>query len=57
VEQYNNLHLTLDYDFETKTEENIKIKIRGLCEGFYGPNIHYSFSDKVNERNKNKLNL
>ncbi len=41
-EQYNKLIILNDFDFETKTEENIKQKIRELNDGIAGQNIHYS---------------
>ena len=48
-EQYNKLIILSDFDFETKTEENIKQKIRELNERIGGQNIHYSYTDHLNE--------
>lgn len=54
-EQYNKLIILSDFDFDTKTEENIKQKIRGLNEGIAGQNIHYSYTDNFYEnRSKDK---
>jgi len=54
-EQYNKLIILSDFDFDTKKEENIKQKIRGLNEGIAGQNIHYSYTDNFYEsRNKKK---
>lgn len=44
-EQYNTLIILEDFDFDTKTSENVKIKIRELNEGLGGQNIHYSYTD------------
>ncbi len=44
-EQYNKLIILKDFDFETKTHENIKLKIRELSEGIPGHNIHYKYTD------------
>lgn len=54
-DQYNRLIILEDFDFDTKTEENIKIKIRELNEGLGGQNIHHSYTDNFYERTrKNK---
>lgn len=42
-EQYNKLIVLEDFDFETKTHENIKLKIRELNEDIAGKNIHYTY--------------
>jgi hypothetical protein len=44
-EQYNRLIILQDFDFDTKTHENIKQKIRELNEDIAGQNIHYSHTD------------
>lgn len=54
MEQYNKLCIVEDYDMITQTEENIKIKIRDLNEGYRGSHIHYSFLDDILEKNRNK---
>jgi hypothetical protein len=52
-EQYNDLIILSDFNFETKTEENIKLKIRPLNDGISGQNIHYSYTDSFySERQK-----
>lgn len=54
-EQYHKLIILDDFDYETKSEENIKMKIRELNEGIAGQNIHYSYTDefyKMNRKNK-----
>lgn len=48
-DQYNELIILSDFDFETKTEEHIKQKIRELNEGLSGQNIHYSNTDSFYE--------
>lgn len=48
-EQYNKLIILEDFDFETKTYENIKLKIRELNENIAGQNIHYSYTDNFYE--------
>ncbi len=48
-EQYNKLIILGDFDFDTKTHENIKLKIRELNEDIAGQNIHYSYTDKFYE--------
>ena len=53
-EQYNNLIILSDFDFENKTEENIKKKIRVLNEGLSGHNIHYSHTDNFYNLKSNK---
>lgn len=44
-EQYNKLIILSDFDFNNKTHENIKMKIRDLNDGISGQNIHYSYTD------------
>lgn len=51
-EQYTKLIILEDFDFETKSEENIKIKIRELNEGHSGQNIHYSYTDNFYQVNR-----
>lgn len=54
-EQYNKLIILEDFDFKTKTHENIKIKIRELNENISGHNIHYTETDRRYEfRRKEK---
>ncbi len=53
-EQYNKLIIIEDYDIDTKTEENIKIKLRDLNEGLGSQNIHYSYTDDFYEMIRNK---
>lgn len=53
-DQYNRLIILSDFDFDTKTDENIKQKIRELNEGISGLNIHYSYTDKFYESRKKK---
>jgi hypothetical protein len=54
-EQYHKLIILDDFDYETKSKENIKMKIRNLNEGIAGQNIHYSYTDEFYESNrKNK---
>ena len=48
-EQYNKLIILEDFDFKTKTYENIKLKIRELNENIGGQNIHYSYTDNFYE--------
>lgn len=48
-EQYNNLIILEDFDFETKTHENIKLKIHELNEDIAGQNIHYLYTDNFYE--------
>jgi hypothetical protein len=45
-QQYNKLIIWEDFDFETKTYENIKLKIHELNENISGQNIHYSYTDE-----------
>lgn len=52
-EQYNKLIILNDFDFETKTEEHIKQKIRELNDGIAGQNIHYSYTDNFYENRRN----
>ena len=56
-EQYHKLIILDDFDFKTKSEENIKMKIRNLNEGIAGQNVHYSYTDEfyeINRKNKRK---
>jgi hypothetical protein len=53
-EQYNKLKILNDFNFETKTEEHIKQKIRDVNEGIAGQNIHYSYTDKIYENRNSK---
>lgn len=53
-ESYNNLIILSDYDFTTKTDENVKIKIRELNEGIPGNNIHYRYTDEAHEQSRKK---
>jgi hypothetical protein len=53
-EQYNKLIILNDFEFETKTHENIKLKIRELNEGIHGHNIHYKYTDDFYESTKIK---
>lgn len=55
-EQYNQLIILSDFDYTTKTEENIKQKIRELNEGISGHNIHYSHTDSFYEKRKQYKN-
>lgn len=50
--QYNKLIILNDFDFETKTHENIKLKIRELNEGISGHNVHYKYTDDFYESTK-----
>lgn len=47
--QYDKLIILNDFDFKTKSEENIKMKIRELNEGLGGQNIHFSYTDNFYE--------
>ncbi|PTX58385.1 hypothetical protein C8N46_11430 [Kordia periserrulae] len=51
-EQYNKLIILNDFDFETKTHENIKLKIRELNEGIHGHNVHYKYTDDFYDSTK-----
>ncbi len=53
-DQYNKLIILKDFDFETKSEENIKMKIRELNEGLSEHNIHHSYTDKYYDKRKQK---
>jgi hypothetical protein len=56
-EQYHKLIILDDFDFKTKSKENIKMKIRNLNEGIAGQNVHYSYTDEfyeINRKNKQK---
>lgn len=48
-EQYNKLIILVDFDFKSKTHENIMLKIRELNENIGGQNIHYSYTDNFYE--------
>ncbi|MFC2118154.1 hypothetical protein ACFLSY_05895 [Bacteroidota bacterium] len=55
-DQYNKLIIIEDFDFDNKTHENIKMKIRELNENITGQNIHYNYTDnfyKMNRKTKN----
>lgn len=56
-EQYAKLIILEDFDFDTKTEENIKIKIRKLNEGLGGQNIHYSYTDNFYETRRKRKDI
>lgn len=43
--QYHKLIIHSDFDFEIKSDENVKIKIRDLNEGITGQNIHFTYTD------------
>lgn len=51
-EQYNKLKILNDFDLETKTHENIKLKIRELNEGIHGHNVHYKYTDDFYDSTK-----
>lgn len=52
--QYNRLIILGDDDFESKTQENIKIRIREINENLAGHNIHYKYTDDFyTQRRKN----
>lgn len=52
-EQYNKLIILSDFNFNGKTDENIKMRIRELNDGISGQNIHYSYTDNFyNQRRK-----
>lgn len=53
-EQYNKLIILNDFDFETKTHENIKLKIRELNEGLSEHNVHYKYTDDFYESTTKK---
>lgn len=53
-EQYNNLIILSDFNFNDKTDENIKMKIRELNDGISGHNIHYSYTDNFYNQRRNK---
>lgn len=55
-EQYNQLIILSDFDYLSKTEENIKQKIRELNDGISGHNIHYSYTDSFYEKRKQHNN-
>ncbi|RZJ92499.1 MAG: hypothetical protein EOO20_01570 [Chryseobacterium sp.] len=45
-EQYNQLIILSDFDFKTKTKENIKQKIREVNEDIPGQNVHFNYTDQ-----------
>jgi hypothetical protein len=52
-EQYNKLIILSDFNFNDKSDENIKMKIRELNDGISGQNIHFSYTDNFyNQRRK-----
>ena len=53
-DQYHKLIILDDFDFKTKSKENIKMEIRNLNEGIAGQNIHFSYTDKFYEMIRNK---
>ncbi len=53
-EQYNKLIILSDFDFNNKTHENIKMKIRDLNDGISGQNIHYSYTDNFYNQSRKK---
>lgn len=53
-EQYNKLIILSDFDFNNKTQENIKMKIRDLNDGISGQNIHYSYTDNFYNQSRKK---
>lgn len=53
-DQYNNLIILSDFNFNDKTEENIKMKIRELNDGISGQNIHYSYTDNFYNQKRKK---
>ena len=48
-ERYEQLIILKDFDFDSKTDENIKMKIRNLNEGIVGQNIHFRYADDYYE--------
>lgn len=55
-EQYNNLIILSDFDYESQTEENVKQRIRNVNDNISGHNIHFGYTDEFYEyRRKNKL--
>jgi len=55
-DEYNKLIILSDFDPSTRTEENIKQKIRELNVGIAGQNIHYSYTDSYYERFRRSKN-
>ncbi len=53
-EQYNDLIILSDFNFNDKTDENIKLKIRELNDGISGQNIHYSYTIILQSKTKEK---
>ena len=53
-EQYNKLIILSDFDFNNKTHENIKMKIRDLNDGISGQNIHYLYTDNFYNQSRKK---
>ena len=52
--QYNSLIILSDYDFNNRTEENIKMKIN---DGIGRQNIHYTYTDNFYNKRKNDNHL
>jgi hypothetical protein len=53
-EQYNNLIILSEFNFNDKTDENVKMKIRELNDGISGQNIHYSYTDSFYNQRRRK---
>lgn len=53
-DQYNKLIILSDFDFQTKSDENIKKKIRELNDGIAGQNVHYSYTDNFYNQSRKK---
>ena len=53
-DQYNELNILSDYNFDDKTHENVKLKIRKINKDISGYNIHYSVTDNFYETRKKK---
>lgn len=51
-EEYGKLLILSDSDYDTQTQENIKIKIREINEGIPGQNIHYAYTDNFYEQQR-----
>lgn len=54
-EQYNKLIILSDFNFDDKSEENIKMKIRELNDGLSGHNIHYLHTDNIYDERRKKV--
>ena len=52
--QYHKLIILDDFDYNTKSEENILIKIKELNDGMAGHNIHYEYTDQYHKRLRKK---